>query len=89
MRKLPVLSIGLTLEEGVITISDEEKLRGLQESVWQLGYASIGGRALEVQRRWDLDEWVYRYKDTIIDPKGVEGYQHSEWFDWRDGTKDN
>ncbi len=83
MRKVNI-SFGTTREAGTTEINEVVLAQAEKESRWQLGNAVILGVTRAVERRKQLDEWIYRLNGTLIDPKCIESYQANEYMEWRD-----
>lgn len=55
------------------------------EIFWRLGTGCIGGRTFNIERKKGLDGPEYRLNGQILDPKSIESWNSTEYFDWRDG----
>jgi uncharacterized protein YijF (DUF1287 family) len=85
-RKI-ILSLSTVVESvdaKSIEVDDELMESATKESRWQLGIAVINGAHRKVERRLNLDEYIYRMDGHILNPDCIEAWQATEYIDWRD-----
>ena len=77
--------MGASAEAGFVPSDDAIAKSCVIETLWRRGVALVGGRKLEVERLKGLDEFSYRFKGDVLDPASIEGFNPTEYIDWRDG----
>lgn len=86
MIKIKIKVASALTDANAVEIEDSLLAKAKSESMWQPGVATlVSGSTLNVERRWNLDEFEYRYKEHILSKKDIVTFVSNEWMDWRDG----
>jgi hypothetical protein len=76
------MTFGETIPTGSKPVSDEELLRIVTESRWQLGTGVLGGVQLPMERKKTLGKYLFRHAEKVL-ATPVEKFTPHEWMDWR------